>query len=227
MPPQVQTRSATDSLHSLRARVTESVAHFAAEEGKCDPLGPFRMSNQVGGFGWYDEPRGVGDAPLPHSAPSRPITLAIPGASHQPLPRLAAKENYRTYACFHGVGIKGSSLEEYMPLVWATFYNTAERGAVLVELGAHAKDLEALQEACGDMFMHFEHAQNIATAIDPISRPFYEVLCALVASAAAVSAALRRFLDNHGEDSELGKAVWRLLYQAYARTTSLGEMVLR
>ena len=222
MPPQVQTRSATDGLHSLLAGVTESVAHFAAEEGKCDPLGPFRLSNQVGGFGWYDEPRGVGDAPLPHSAPSRPITLAIPGASHQPLPRLAAKENYRTYACFHGVGIKGSSLEEYMPLVWATFYNTAERGAVLVELGAHAKDVEALQ----DMFMHFEHAQNIATAIDPISRPFCEVLCALVASAAAVSAALRRFLDNHGEDSELGKAVWRLLYHAYARTTSLGEMVL-
>ena len=118
MPPQVQTRSATDSLHSLLACVTESVAHFAAEEGKCDPLGPFRLSNQVGGFGWYDEPRGVGDAPLPHSAPSRPITLAIPGASHQPLPRLAAKENYRTYACFHGVGIKGTP--PYMSLLYSS-----------------------------------------------------------------------------------------------------------
>ena len=151
--------------------------------------------------------------PLPH----RSLTPARP--------HLAAKENLRCYAEFHGVGVKGSKVEEILPYAWVALSHAKKYADVFVALGVKPKDVEAVCEASADMIFHVEWAQGYMTGIDPLSRPFHIVVCELAASLGAVDAALQRHLDEFGETSDLGRAVWRLKFRAYGYMWSLaGEL---
>lgn len=105
--------------------------------------------------------------PLPH----RSLTPARP--------HLAAKENLWCYAEFHGVGVKGSKVEEILPYAWVTLSHAKTYADVFVALGVKPKDVEAVCEASADMIFHVEWAQGYMTGIDPLSRPFHIVVCEL------------------------------------------------
>lgn len=180
---------------TLTRFVEEAYETFEAETGGIPASGLFRVPNHIE----ITETRRSGaDAPL---APT--------------------KENLRCYAEFHGVGVKGSKVEEILPYAWVALSHAKKYADVFVALGVKPKDVEAVCEASADMIFHVEWAQGYMTGIDPLSRPFHIVVCELAASLGAVDAALQRHLDEFGETSDLGRAVWRLKFRAYGYMWSL------
>ena len=151
--------------------------------------------------------------PLPH----RSLTPARP--------HLAAKENLRCYAEFHGVGVKGSKVEEILPYAWC---HAVPRQDIRGRVCCARSQAQGRRGGLRGERRH-DFPRGVGARLHDRHRPALAALphrcLRAAASLGAVDAALQRHLDEFGETSDLGRAVWRLKFRAYGYMWSLaGEL---